>query len=155
VLERIHAERDTIHGIEKALHGQALVSDLRHVPEIRGEALLGVNVAADKITRALAWSPVAEEGKCFLISRNADAIVRNDSRNADALVRNEGRLDPNNHQPQGDSEADEGVRFTSGWIREFLEEVAAFPVGTNDDQIDAVSIAVQLLKVPRYKAGGF
>lgn len=153
VLERIRAERDTIHGIEKALHGQALVSDLRHVPEIRGEALLGVNVAADKTTRALAWAPVAEEGKCYLVSRVSSPEQQNDRP----------QIDTDKHRSGNDQSQNTSVHLCSsvgtysgpGWIRDFLEETAAFPVGTNDDQIDAVSIAVQLLKVPRYKAGGF
>ena len=44
--------------------------------------------------------------------------------------------------------AEEGRVFLvrGPWIPEFLDEAAAFPTGTHDDQIDAVSIAVQMHK---------
>ena len=57
-----------------------------------------------KLTRALTWAPLAEEGKVILVR--------------------------------------------GPWIEEFIEEAAAFPFGRHDDQIDAVSLAVQMLKNP-------
>ena len=56
IFERMIAERSTEHGVELALHGQAVVQDLRRVPKIRFAALRGVKVETDKITRALPWS---------------------------------------------------------------------------------------------------
>ena len=43
--------------------------------------------------------------------------------------------------------AEEGkvVLVRGPWIREFLDEVTTFPNSAHDDQIDAVSIAVQML----------
>lgn len=38
------------------------------------------------------------------------------------------------------------------WNHDFLDEAAAFPVGTHDDQIDAISLAVELLQK---RGGGF
>ena len=39
------------------------------------------------------------------------------------------------------------------WIDDFLDEVCSFPLGHHDDQIDAVSLAVQMLKKPRGARG--
>jgi predicted phage terminase large subunit-like protein len=60
-----------------------------------------VPVNADKLTRALSWMNLAEEGKIFLVR--------------------------------------------GPWIDEFVDEIARFPKGSHDDQIDAVSVAVQML----------
>ena len=67
IFSRLIEEKDTEHGIEKALHGQAIIQDLRRDPGIRGSNLRGVTVSADKLTRALKWAPLAEEGKVILI----------------------------------------------------------------------------------------
>ncbi|MGD9563275.1 MAG: phage terminase large subunit [Pyrinomonadaceae bacterium] len=67
VIERMLAERDTDHGIEKALHGQALLQDLRLETRLFGKGLTGVKVTGDKVTRALTWAPLAEEGKVILV----------------------------------------------------------------------------------------
>jgi predicted phage terminase large subunit-like protein len=96
-------EKRTQHGIEKALHGQAFVQDLRTIPAVRGVPFKAVKVETDKYTRALPWANLAEEGKVYLIR---------------------------------------GM-----WINEFMEEILRFTGkgDTHDDQVDAVSIAVQLL----------
>ena len=106
VVERMTMEKKTQHGIEKALHGQAFVQDLRQIPAVRGVAFKAVKVDADKYTRALAWANLAEEGRVYLV--------------------------------QGP------------WIDDFLEEVCRFTGrgDTHDDQVDAVSLAVGLLKRP-------
>jgi predicted phage terminase large subunit-like protein len=39
------------------------------------------------------------------------------------------------------------------WVDEFVEEVAAFPTGRHDDQIDAVSTAVNMLVGGRSRQG--
>jgi predicted phage terminase large subunit-like protein len=67
VVQRMVDEKRTAHGIEKALHGEALVQDLRRVPAIRHVPLKAVKVDTDKFTRALAWADLAEEGKVFLV----------------------------------------------------------------------------------------
>jgi predicted phage terminase large subunit-like protein len=48
--------------------------------------------------------------------------------------------------------AEEGkVRFLRGrWVDEFIDEAAAFPLGAHDDQVDAVSLAVQMIAKSRY-----
>ncbi len=67
VIDRVRAERNTSHGIEKALHGQALVQDLRQDVKVRGRPIEAIRVDADKITRALAWAGLAEDGKVLLV----------------------------------------------------------------------------------------
>ena len=44
---------------------------------------------------------------------------------------------------------------TFNWISDFLDEVCAFPSAAHDDQVDAVSLAVQMLKRPGRRAWGF
>ncbi|MBP7415510.1 MAG: phage terminase large subunit [Pyrinomonadaceae bacterium] len=67
VIDRVGEERNTSHGIEKALHGQALVQDLRQDVKVRGRPIEAIRVDADKITRALAWAGLAEDGKVILV----------------------------------------------------------------------------------------
>ena len=67
IVERLQAERDTEHGVEAALHGKALIQDLRREPRNRAFAFKEIKVAADKLTRALAWLNLAEAGKLFLV----------------------------------------------------------------------------------------
>ena len=64
---RIKSEPDTEHGIEEALHGRAFVQDLRREPGLGRFAFRGVKVDTDKLTRALAWLNLAEEGKLYLV----------------------------------------------------------------------------------------
>jgi predicted phage terminase large subunit-like protein len=78
-----------------------LIQDLRSEPRNRAFAFKEIKVAADKLTRALAWLNLAEAGKLFLVR--------------------------------------------GAWIDEFVNEVATFPHGKHDDQIDAVSVAVSML----------
>ena len=102
VIERIASEANTVHGIEKALHGQALVQELRHDAKLRGRAIQSITVDTDKFTRALGWAALAEEGK---------------------------------------------VRLVQGtWIDDFVDEVCGFPDAEHDDQVDAVSLAVSMLR---------
>ncbi len=101
VMERMAEEGSTQHGIESALHGQALVQDLHRDVSGAYAPLKAVRVDVDKVTRALSWANHAEAGRV-------------------ALVR-------------------------GPWIDDFLEEVAAFPTGRYDDQIDAVSLAIRML----------
>jgi len=68
VLERMAAEPATAHGIELALHGKALVQDLRRDPRAAGRSLRGVKVDGDKLLRAEAWASLAEEGKIVLVN---------------------------------------------------------------------------------------
>ncbi len=67
IIERMEAESDTDHGIEKALHGQALIQELRRETRTHGRGLRGIDVTVDKVTRALKWSAPAEEGKVVLV----------------------------------------------------------------------------------------
>lgn len=67
IVSRLIAEKDTEHGIEKALHGEAIIQDLRRDPAVRGSVLRGIPVTTDKLTRALKWAPLAEEGKVILV----------------------------------------------------------------------------------------
>jgi predicted phage terminase large subunit-like protein len=104
VVQRMVNERNTSHGIEKALHGQAFVQDLRRIPAVRGIPFRAVRVDTDKFTRALVWANLAEEGKVYLVRGN--------------------------------------------WNADFLDECCRFTGkgDAHDDQIDAVSLAVQMSK---------
>jgi predicted phage terminase large subunit-like protein len=67
IVERMQAEPRTEHGIESALHGKAVVQELRRDPAARRYPFREVRVYADKLTRALTWLNLAEAGKVFLI----------------------------------------------------------------------------------------
>jgi predicted phage terminase large subunit-like protein len=67
VVGRMTSEKNTEHGIEKALHGQAFVQDLRQMRQVRGVPFKAVRVESDKYTRALAWANLAEEGRVYLV----------------------------------------------------------------------------------------
>lgn len=110
-IERMQAEKNTEHGIESALHGAAFVQDIRRDMRYGHIALRKVRVDTDKLTRALAWLNLAEEGKVFLVR--------------------------------------------GPWIDEFVEEIARFPTGRHDDQVDAVSVAVNMLAHPAGTTHGF
>lgn len=111
ILERMRDEKNTVHGVEEALHGKAIVQDI-HRERLAGQApLRSIRVDSDKVTRALVWAALAEAGKIFLVR---------------------GR-----------------------WIDEFLDEVCSFPNGRHDDQVDAVSLAVNMTAEKNSKAHGF
>lgn len=107
--ERMRSEDATEHGVEAAMHGKAVVQELRRDASLRRYALREVKVSADKLTRALAWLNLAEAGKVVLVR--------------------------------------------GPWIGEFVDEVAAFPSGRHDDQIDAVSTAVNMLTLVKKNYG--
>ena len=67
VLGRMRAEKRTSHAIEKAMHGEALVQDIRR--DVKGfkAPLQAVRVEADKYTRALTWANLAEDGKLIIV----------------------------------------------------------------------------------------
>jgi predicted phage terminase large subunit-like protein len=67
ILNKLLQERDVEHGIEDALHARAVLQDLRMSPSTRSVPFRTVRVTEDKITRALSWSTLAEEGKVFLV----------------------------------------------------------------------------------------
>ncbi|MBK9155816.1 MAG: phage terminase large subunit [Chloracidobacterium sp.] len=105
VLDRMAEEPDTVHCIEEALHGKALVQDLRRNSQAIGRTLRGVRPEGDKLMRAEAWAPYAEEGRVVLVS--------------------------------------------GPWIAEFIDEVCRFTGkgDAHDDQVDAVSLAVQAMNI--------
>ncbi len=104
VIERMEKEPDTAHGIELALHGQALLQELRTKASTAGRVLVGIKVDTDKLMRAEAWSSYAEEGKIALVN--------------------------------------------GPWIADFVDEACRFTGrgDRHDDQVDAVSIAVQMIR---------
>ena len=87
------------------MHGRAVVQDLRRDAGLGRFAFRQVNVRGDKLTRALAWLNLAEEGKLRLVR--------------------------------------------GPWIDDLIDEVCRFPHGRHDDQIDAISIAVEMLTFRR------
>jgi predicted phage terminase large subunit-like protein len=67
IISRMREERNTVHGIEQALHGQAFLQELRRQERVFARAVTGVRVTADKFTRALAWAARAEDGKVVMV----------------------------------------------------------------------------------------
>lgn len=53
------------------------------------------------------------------------------------------------------AEAGKVVLVRGRWIDAFLDEVTHFPNSAHDDQVDAVSLAVQMMEKRKYKAMGF
>lgn len=47
------------------------------------------------------------------------------------------------------------IMIRGPWIDAFVDEIARFPSGKHDDQIDAVSVAVSMMTLQRYRSGGF
>jgi predicted phage terminase large subunit-like protein len=66
VIGRMRKEKRTTHVIEKAMHGEALVQDIRSGAGACAP-LRAVAVEADKYTRALAWANLAEDGKVIIV----------------------------------------------------------------------------------------
>jgi predicted phage terminase large subunit-like protein len=132
IVDRIRNEPDTEHGIEQALHGQAFIQELRREHKLFGRSFRGIRVTADKFTRALSWANLAEEGKVVLVRRNSiNGSVVNDSVHL------------------------AGGSYYPNWIDEFLDEICTFPNSAHDDQIDAVSLCVQMLERRKSIAIGF
>jgi phage terminase large subunit-like protein len=167
IIDRMLTERDTEHGVELALHGQALIQDLRREPSIRGKSLSGVKVSTDKITRALTWSPIAEDGKVILVRSALHKPAREQGRYQDSALqmlkqdaqdRRNGLCDteisPRTKKHPGHPVHPVRIAAPSDWISDLLDELAAFPNGTHDDQIDAISIAVQMASKRSFKSGG-
>lgn len=67
VIERMTTEKNTEHGIEAALHGKALVQDLRQNARLIRTPFRGIAVEGDKLMRALPWLNLAEEGRVILV----------------------------------------------------------------------------------------
>lgn len=67
VIERMTEEKGTTHGIESALHGQALVQDILRETKLLRRVLRPIRTDKDKVTRALVWAAKAEAGKVVLL----------------------------------------------------------------------------------------
>jgi predicted phage terminase large subunit-like protein len=67
IMQTMHAEPDTLHAIEEAMHGLAAIQEIRREPSVAGVALRGIRVDKDKLTRALPWAARAEGGKVALV----------------------------------------------------------------------------------------
>lgn len=67
VIERMTEEKDTVHGIESALHGQALVQDVLRETKLFRFSLRSIRTDKDKVTRALVWAAKAEAGKVIVV----------------------------------------------------------------------------------------
>lgn len=67
IVDRIRQEENTEHGIEEALHGQAIVQELWREERISSSLFRGIKVKGDKFSRALSWANRAEAGKVVLV----------------------------------------------------------------------------------------
>jgi predicted phage terminase large subunit-like protein len=110
ILGRMAAERDTRHGIELAANGNAIFQDVVRV-RTGTQTLRGIRPKKDKVSRALRWLALAEQGKVYLTR--------------------------------------------AAWNDELLDELCSFPLGTHDDQIDAISLAFELAKQSQNGLAGF
>jgi phage terminase large subunit-like protein len=63
----MRGETNTVHGVEKAMHGLPAVQELRRDPTLVGVDLREVTVTADKLSRALVWQARAQAGKVALV----------------------------------------------------------------------------------------
>jgi predicted phage terminase large subunit-like protein len=109
MLTTFKAEPRVQHGIEEALHGLAVVQELRRDPSLVGITMKGIRVDRDKQSRAMPWAARAEAG---------------------------------------------AVRLVAGeWVRQFLDEVVAFPSGQHDDYVDAASGAIAMMSKPKVDWG--
>jgi predicted phage terminase large subunit-like protein len=152
IIDRIIHERDTEHGVELALHGQALMQELRRDPALRGRSFRGVKVSTDKLTRANTWAPIAEEGKVILVRTSvppavAGGALPSAARHRDDLETADTEISPpvKHHPLHPVHPVKNSPQPThTDWISDLLDELSAFPNGTHDDQIDAISIAVHM-----------
>lgn len=107
-----------------------IVEDASAGPEVVAElrrripGVIAEKPRGDKVQRVHAVLPMIEAGNVWLPGR--------------ALP--DGRLDRNVHN-------------LPGWVDPFVEECAAFPMGTHDDQVDQLSQALRRLCAPRAAAG--
>src|SRR5688572_12262760 len=67
VIERMQEEKDTVHAVESALHGQALVQEISREAKLFRVVLRAIRTDTDKVTRALLWAAKAEAGKVILV----------------------------------------------------------------------------------------
>ena len=67
IVGRMREEKNTVHGIEAALHGKVFVQELRREVALAGVPLRAVDPDGDKYTRALAWANRAAEKKVVLV----------------------------------------------------------------------------------------
>jgi predicted phage terminase large subunit-like protein len=68
IIETAMNEPDVQLGIEEALHGLAAVQELRREPRLQGYSLKGIRVDKDKLSRAMPWASLAEEGKVRIVT---------------------------------------------------------------------------------------
>ena len=155
IIDLIRSEPDTEHGIELALHGQGLIQDLRREKSIRGHLLRGVKVETDKLSRALAWAPLAEEGKVILVRNSMSEPPLVSGGLPQAIALRSSRHNQPAISTTGIPQSAFRIPHSGSWIPNFIDEVCSFPLAAHDDQVDAVSLAVQMLKKPRYRSFGF
>lgn len=91
-------------GVESVAALSGYVTELRREPELAGFSVIDVPRNSDKVALASTWSPIAEQGRLYLVDDD------------------------------------------SGWVEAFLAECEGFPLGAHDDQVDAVGIAMAMLR---------
>lgn len=67
IVTTLLTERQTVHGIEKAMHGLAALQTLLRRRELAGTTIRGIDVDRDKLSRALPLAARAEQGKVVLV----------------------------------------------------------------------------------------
>jgi predicted phage terminase large subunit-like protein len=72
------AEPGIVHGIEAKMHGKTAVQEFMSDPELSHVPIQAINVEQDKLSRALAWSFRAEQGKVVLIAGHWIAACLNE-----------------------------------------------------------------------------
>lgn len=104
IISRAQSAEVSCIGIEKVAFQSAAIQDLRIDPSLTAVSIVDIPASGDKASRVIEWSPIAEQGRIFLV--------------------------------------DDGT----GWHELFLSECESFPKGRHDDQVDALGIAMRVLR---------
>lgn len=75
IKEYIQREPHDVHGVEKTLHGGAVIQDLLRDPELMGNSLRAVEIDGDKMVRATPVADRAEAGKVAFVREGPEDDV--------------------------------------------------------------------------------
>lgn len=129
--------------VEDKANGTAVIDTFRR--EIPG--IIAIDPDGGKVVRAHAASPIIESGNVFLPSRE---IALERARYWRKVAEASGSwLDPRYVSTRTTRNDPLGIELAE-WVHNYIEEHAAFPAGTNDDQVDQTTQAI----IRIYRPGG-
>jgi predicted phage terminase large subunit-like protein len=127
--------------VEDKANGTAVIDTLKR--EIPG--LIAIDPEGGKVTRAHAASPIIEAGNVFLPGL---AIALERARYWRKIAETTGSwLDPR-YVPTRTMRNDALGIDMAEWMHSYIEEHAAFPAGSNDDQVDATTQVINRIYQP-------